>query len=375
MNPTISNFGEEHDVFKFTLSGVNVSLANALRRIILNDIHTVVFRTETYGDNQCTIAINTSRQHNEMIKQRLSCIPIYSEDPDELPGKYLMEVDVQNNTDHILFVTTGDFKIKNKANGNYLTEKEVNRIFPPNKISGDYIDFARLRPRIGDIPGEHLKLSCEFSVANVETNSMFNVVSKCAYGFTVDPVKSAAAWEKVEAKMASEGSAGGTTGTDITFAKRNFDLLDAQRYYKEDSFDFVLRSTGVFTCPAIIKKACAIMQRKLIAFNEAVESDTVPLLTTEVSGVKTTMDNCYDIVLENEDYTLGKALEYYLYQTFFVERKTMNFCGFKKFHPHDSSSRIRVAFVEPAEKVQVREHLREACTKLQEVYVAIHSKF
>ena len=374
MNPTISNFGEEHDVFKFTLSGVNVSLANALRRIILNYIHTVVFRTETYGDNQCTIAINTSRQHNEMIKQRLSCIPIYSEDPEELPGKYLMEVDVQNNTDHILFVTTGDFKIKNKANGNYLTEKEVNRIFPPNKISGDYIDFARLRPRIGDIPGEHLKLSCEFSVANVETNSMFNVVSKCAYGFTVDPVKSAAAWEKVEAKMASEGSAG-TTGTDITFAKRNFDLLDAQRYYKEDSFDFVLRSTGVFTCPAIVKKACAIMQRKLIAFNEAVESDTVPLLTTEVSGAKTTMDNCYDIVLENEDYTLGKALEYYLYQTFFVEKKTMNFCGFKKFHPHDSSSRIRVAFVEPAEKVQVREHLREACTKLQEVYVAIHSKF
>lgn len=374
MNPTISNFGEEHDVFKFTLSGVNVSLANALRRIILNDIHTVVFRTETYGDNQCTIAINTSRQHNEMIKQRLSCIPIFSEDPEELPGKYLMEVDVQNNTDHILFVTTGDFKIKNKANGNYLTEKEVNRIFPPNKISGDYIDFARLRPRIGDIPGEHLKLSCEFSVANVETNSMFNVVSKCAYGFTVDPVKSAAAWEKVEAKMASEGSAGGTSA-DITFAKRNFDLLDAQRYYKEDSFDFVLRSTGVFTCPAIVKKACAIMQRKLIAFNEAVESDTVPLLTTEVSGAKTTMDNCYDIVLENEDYTLGKALEYYLYQTFFVEKKTMNFCGFKKFHPHDSSSRIRVAFVEPVEKVQVREHLREACTKLQEVYVTIHSKF
>ena len=371
MNPTISNFGEEHDVFKFTLSGVNVSLANALRRIILNDIHTVVFRTETYGDNQCTIAINTSRQHNEMIKQRLSCIPIFSEDPEELPGKYVMEVDVQNNTDHILFVTTGDFKIKNKANGNYLTEKEVNRIFPPNKISGDYIDFARLRPRIGDIPGEHLKLSCEFSVANVETNSMFNVVSKCAYGFTVDPVKSAAAWEKVEAKMASEGG----TAADITFAKRNFDLLDAQRYYKEDSFDFVLRSTGVFSCPAIVKKACAIMQRKLIAFNEAVESDTVPLLTTEVSGAKTTMDNCYDVVLENEDYTLGKALEYYLYQTFFIEKKTMNFCGFKKFHPHDSSSRIRVAFVEPAEKTQVREHLREACTKLQEVYVTIHSKF
>ena len=371
MNPSISKFSEEHDIFKFTLSGVNVSLANALRRIILNDIQTVVFRTETYADNQCTIETNTSRQHNEMLKQRLSCIPIYSEDPEELPGKYVMEVDVKNETDHIVYVTTGDFKIKNKANGNYLTEKEVRRIFPADKITGDHIIFARLRPRIGDIPGEHVKLSCEFSVANVETNSMFNVVSKCAYGFTVSPAKSAAAWEKIEAKMASEGA----TEKDINFAKRNFELLDAQRYYEEDSFDFVIRSVGVFSCPTIVKKACAIMQRKLRDFNEAVESDVVPILATEVSGVKTTMDHCYDVVLENEDYTLGKALEFYLYQTFFVERKTLNFCGFKKLHPHDSSSRIRVAFVEPVEKVQIREYLREACTKLQEVYVTIHSKF
>lgn len=374
MNPEISNFGEEHDIFKFTLSGVNVSLANALRRIILNDIQTVVFRTETYADNQCTIEINNSRLHNEILKQRLSCIPIFSEDPEELPGKYIMEVDVKNDSDHIMFVTSGDFKIKNKTNGNYLTEKEVRRIFPPDAISGDFIDFARLRPRIGDVPGEHLKLSCEFSVANVATNSMFNVVSKCAYGFTVDSTKSTAAWEKIEAKMAADGSSAGTAG-EIAFAKRNFELLDAQRYFKEDSFDFVLRSAGVFTCPVIVKKACAIMQRKLRTFSDAIDADTVPILATEVSGVKTTMDNCYDIILENEDYTLGKALEYYLYQTFFVEKKTMNFCGFKKLHPHDSSSRIRVAFIEPADKVLIREHLREACTKLQEVYVTIHSKF
>jgi len=200
---------------------------------------------------------------------------------------------------------------------------------------------------------------------------MFNVVSKCAYGFTVSPAKSAAAWEKIEAKMTSEG----TPVADIEFAKRNFDLLDAQRYYVEDSFDFVIRSIGVFNCPTIVKKACAIMQRKLRDFNEAVESDIVPILPTEISGVKTTMENCYDIILENEDYTLGKALEFYLYQTFFVEKETLSFCGFKKLHPHDSSSRIRVAFREPVEKVQVREHLRSACTKLQEVYVEIHSKF
>ena len=55
MNPSVSNLLEEGNVLKFTLSGVNVSLANAVRRIILSEIPTVVFKTETYQDNQCTI--------------------------------------------------------------------------------------------------------------------------------------------------------------------------------------------------------------------------------------------------------------------------------------------------------------------------------
>ena len=371
MNPLVSNHTEEKDIFRFTLSGVNVSLANALRRIILNDIPTVVFRTETYGDNQCIIATNTSRLHNEIIKQRLSCIPIFSDDLTELPGNYIMEVDVTNNTDHIVFVTTQDFRIINKKNGNKLTEQETAKIFPPNKISGNYIDFARLRPQIGDIPGEQLKLTCEFSVASVATNSMFNVVSKCSYGFTNDRAKASDAWEQIETKLASEGS----TREDIDFAKRNFNMLDAERYYKENSFDFVLRSTGIYSCPVIVKKACAIMEHKLKDFCALIESDMVAILPTETSGVKTTMDHCFDIILENEDYTLGKALEYYLYQTYFVEKKTLTFCGFKKLHPHDASSRIRVAFAEKADKGQVREYLREASVKLEEVYVEIRSKF
>jgi DNA-directed RNA polymerase subunit L len=117
------------------------------------------------------------------------------------------------------------------------------------------------------------------------------------------------------------------------------------------------------------------MENKLKDFCALIESDMVAILPTETSGVKTTMDHCFDIILENEDYTLGKALEYYLYQTYFVEKKTLTFCGFKKLHPHDTSSRIRVAFAEKADKGQVREYLREASVKLEEVYVEIRSKF
>lgn len=365
MNPKISQISEEASVFKFTLSGVNVSLANALRRIILNDIETVAFRTETYNDNKCTINVNTGRLHNEILKQRLSCIPIYSTNLDELPGKFILEIDETNDVDYIRFVTTEHFKIKNKETGEYMGKADVNRIFPADLKTQQYIDFSRLRPRIGDIPGEQLKLSCEFSIANSKISSMFNVVSKCAYGYTPDLKKANEAWEEKENKMKADGS----TVEEIEYTKKNFYLLDVQRYFVNDSFDFMIESVGVFTNNEIVKKACAIMQGKILDFKDKVEELSVPI---ELSAV--TMENSYDVILENEDYTLGKALEYYLYETFY-KNKTLNFCAFKKLHPQDTSSRIQLAYIRKVSINEISRDLIQACNHLQEVYVAIHGMF
>ena len=124
MDPRISNVIEDAGVFKFTLSNINVSLANALRRTILTDIPINVIRTETYETNQCQIQENTSRLHNEIVKQRLSCIPIHTKDLKVLPENVQLEVDVKNDTDNIIYVTTEHFKLKNKKTGAYLPPKK-----------------------------------------------------------------------------------------------------------------------------------------------------------------------------------------------------------------------------------------------------------
>ena len=368
MNPKISNLLEESGIFKFTLSGVNVSLANALRRIILNDIDTVVLRTETYEDNNCTIEVNTGRLHNEILKQRISCIPIHSTKLDDLPGKYILEIDEKNETDHILFVTTEHFKIKNKETGEYMKDTDKKHIFPPDVKTQQYIDFCRLRPKIGSVPGEQIKLSCEFSIANAGVSSMFNVVSKGAYGNTVDLDKAKEAWSEKENKMKADGA----TSEEIEYSKTNFYILDAQRYFVKDSFDFTIESLGVYSNNEIVKKACAVMQGKLLDFMEKVKTNEVPIEPSVV-----TMENSWDIILENEDYTLGKALEYYLYEQFYnsKDNKKLNFCAFKKLHPHDLSSRIRIAYAHKVSENEIAKDLEDACTELQEVYVAIHKMF
>ncbi len=369
MDPKITNISEEGGVYKFTLNGLNVSLANAVRRIILSEIPVVAIKTDTHETNQCNITINTTRLHNEILKQRLSCIPVCmgSDELEILPGKYQLEVDKQNETDDIDFVTSEDFKIKNKTNGNYLTSDETKRIFPPNELTKCYIDFTRLRPKVGNnIPGEHLKLSADFSISNAKEDPKFNVVSNCTYGFTPDMARANEEWNSREKVLRSKD----TPQPDIEFQKKNFYILDAQRYYIENSYDFTIESVGAYSNRDIVKQAAMVLVEKYTSLIKDIDADTITINTGE-----TTIDNCYDILLRNEDYTLGKAIEFILYNKHYNGDKTFTYCGFHKFHPHDTKSTIRVAFAKKSDKSMVKQCLRDACSDAQALFSKVYKLF
>jgi len=355
---------EENDILRFTLSNLNVSFANALRRIILSEIPINVIRTENKDINQCTINVNTGRLHNEIVKQRLSCIPIHLTDLELLPEKYELEVKVENTTENIIFITTADFRIRNKTNGNYLTKEQTMEIFPPNRKTNQYIDFLRLRPKIGDnIPGEKLELTAGFSVSNARENSMFNVVSICSYSNTPDLEKINEKWEEHKSSLTE-------TEEDIEFHRRNFHILDAQRYFVGNSFDYVIQTIGIYSNIDIVKKGCEILMNKFKQLTDEIDANTLLIVNTN-----TTLDNCVDVILENEDYTVGKALEFVLYDKYYINEKRLVYCGFKKFHPHDTQSVIRLAFSTPTERNDILGVLKDSVTECHKVFTAINELF
>ena len=73
-----------------------------------------------------------------------------------------------------------------------------------------------------------------------------------------------------------------------------------------------------------------------------------------------TITNSFDITLENEDYTIGKILEYILYETHYITNRTLTFCGFRKPHPHINLSIIRLGFTSAVDKNVVAEYIVEA---------------
>ena len=366
MNSKINNISEKNDKLTFTLSNTDVSIANAIRRTLLSDIPCIVFKTIPYNDTNVNIEINTTNFNNEFIKQRLSCIPIHIDDKDFPIDDYRLEIDVKNDTDDIRYITSEDFKIKNTKLNNYLTSETVRKIFPPNSLTKYYIDLVRLSPKISStIMGGHVKLDCGFSIGTAGEEGMFNVVSTASYKFTQDPGLIALEWDKIEETLKENKNK-----EEIEFYKRDWLNLDAKRLYIKDSFDFIVETIGIYSNMKLIELACDVIIKKLVNLGQQIQNN--PGTITESIN---TIDNCYDILLENEDYTIGKIVEYVLFKKYFTELGELSFCGFIKEHPHNKNSIIRVAFKNIVENSNIISMFNDSIKQLIEILAKIRDNF
>ena len=356
------------DELKFTLSGVNVSVANALRRIILSEIPIVVFRVSPSDKNKCNIIANTCGLNNEIVKHRLSCVPIHIKDVENFPIKnYMIEVNVQNNTDTTIFVTTEHFVVKDKATDTPLPKDEIRKIFPPNDFTGDFIDFVRLKAKPSeDIPGKLIHLTCDFDIGTAKEDGAYNVVSTCSYGNTIDEAVQEAKLQQLKQNWKDSGK----KESEIEFEAKNWKLLEGKRIFKADSFDFVIQTVGIYSNVELLIIAAKIMINKLNNLNDIIDRDELEIKVSE-----NTMKNSFDVILENEDYTLGKVIEYYLFEMMFNRSNLLTFCGFKVMHPHDLFGLLRIAFYDPVETSTIKGILKSCSIKAIETFTKISKEF
>jgi DNA-directed RNA polymerase subunit L len=413
--PIISTYNNnKEDQLTFTLENCNVSLANAIRRIILSDINTYVFKTFPHAENRANFTVNTTHLHNELLKQRLGCIPIHH--VHKIEGfqndykNYVVEVDVRNDSDTIRYVTTEDFKVKRAKNleklggshdddeivYEYLSESMVRKIFPPDSISGEYIEFARLLPKLSsNVPcGEALAFTCTIDVSNAKHDGMYNVAHTCSYSYTPDEKEIEKQW-KVKEKGLREGFESGSSASvsastvteQLASAKKNWELLEAQRIFVPDSFDFVIETVGVYTNVQLVTKSCDIMIKKCEKLLADIEHST-SIINEDGNGngnstsiIKpanelTTMKNAFCINLVGEDYTLGKVIEYLMFSNYYDKSDGIaSFCGFKKPHPHALDSFILLAFKEEMNLSKVQECVSKVVLECISIFKSLFESF
>jgi hypothetical protein len=360
--PAIINkkYNETNNQLQFTLEGVPLCLANGMRRCMISHIPVVMFSVQPEKKEKWT---NMSRFHNEFVEERLLAIPVHTKDLKTLPEKYRLEIDVVNDSDHVMYVTTDSqyFRIRHKETGAYLEDGEVKKLFPPNEKTGMYIDFLRLNAKVGNLPAVRLALTADFTVStggkDSKANSVFVGMSNTPDRSQIDK-----AWQEKERELVAKENGGEPLSKEeMETEKMDFYALDAQRYYKENSFDFQMQSVGVYTCDEIGKLACQALSRLLEQWGEELETGAVMM-----NPSKSTMENAWEVKIGGDCYTVGKILEWMMYIMFYLPKEwggkggkegVLNFCAFRKSHPHDDEANLTLGFVDTADKGVVREYL------------------
>jgi DNA-directed RNA polymerase subunit L len=179
---------------EFNIKGVNHTIVNTFRRVILTSIPIYVF-------NKITISENTSVFNNNYMRNRIKNMPvfgIYSDNPIYTPNKTIvnketdnleldeldinndnenvnssslkqltMYVDYINNTDDIVTVGTDDCKF-------YYSEKQITSPYSIN------IPIIKLQPK------QKIKLSAITELGIEEINSTYSAVSIFSYKMNSD---------------------------------------------------------------------------------------------------------------------------------------------------------------------------------------------
>ena len=353
-----------------TFQQCDVSLINALRRTILSDVPVFVFKTFPHAENDVNITVNTSRQNNEILKQRFSCIPVHLTDFTVPHREALFEINVTNNTKDILYVTTDDISVRHvpaegseeipPLNKELLSKMDPKLLFPHDPITKQPIIICRLKPAITKgMEGQSLKLSAKVSISTAKNNGCYNVVNTCSFSNTTDVTAANIAWEQLTAERAYE------TPEQQTKERDNWMLLEGKRYFKDRSFEFVLESLGIYENDVLIKIACKIMVEKLLLFREMSEIN--------IKDSETTLPNSKD-VLSPIDYSIGKLLEYFIYQMYYESSKEIVYVNFFKDHPHNTDSILRIA-IKPESEMTLEVMIPNVCDVIVDYLTKVSNLF
>lgn len=318
--------GKNHHL-EFDIEDVDVSVVNAIRRIIISEVPTVAF------DDDLKIIKNTGALHNEFLSHRLCLIPLHF-DADKIADyqklKYHFQLKVKNTTVSMMDVTTADFKITDE-DGNAHTKAFHEQIFPKNAITGDHILITKLKPNLFDkTKGDELDIVATATVGTGKMNAKWAPVSLCTYWNVIDEDSAADGLkEYIVAKSSSALS-------DAELEAR-FNTLDRYRFFKKNefgepnAFHFELDSECHMTPAFIFKKALLVLIEKITSLAKHLTERDSKHITVEQSNGLTF------ITVNKEDHTLGNIIQAMVYNQHIRNARAvgneLTYIGYYKPHP------------------------------------------
>ncbi len=359
---SLSQFQKKGDVLSFTLEGVDVSLANAIRRTILADCESVSFSTEDYLNSDLKILKNTTSLHNEFILHRLGLIPVNIPNKKEFkPDKYLFKLNKKNNTGGTISVTTNDFEVINTETNK---PEDTQTFFPLDPITKEPILITKLVHN-SNTEQQELSIEGKASISSGSKNARYIPVSQCVYINTPDKKKFSDAYESHKESV----------------SLKTFTIEESERYFKTDeednpnSFDFTIESIGIYAPEAIVSEALSILSKKLLETKTTLDSIVTENQDNSKMRVYESLDRmkAQMIEIKDESHTLGNLLQSYL-----MNHTDVMFSGYRNPHPLKNIIELKV-MVKDNSLSLVNQVVAETCDLLsgtiKKINTALVSKY
>ena len=321
---------EDINNLNIEISNVNLSIINAMRRVILSEYPTIGFNIDDYLNSDIKVITNTSSINNEFIMHRIGLVPIhYSSIKAFDSSKYKFVIDKQNTSNSTISVKSNDFKVYNTETGN---EEDSIKFFPPEPITNDFILILRLKQNPNKI-GEKIHVEGKASIGTGSINARYSPVSCITFNNKIDESKKATALQNHLDKTMQNDDA------SIDKETLNFNLTYGERYFHTDEndepniFEMFIESIGVIPSHIILYETLDIIKQKLNNITNIINkiiSDENKQEKIQISKSLDTMD-AYEVKINDETHTIGNIIQSYASLNFTEEE--LPYIGYRNPHP------------------------------------------
>ena len=280
---------QEEEYLEFELMDVNISLANAIRRVVLSEIETLAI-----DDKNVKIIENTCPLHNEYISHRVSLIPVkqfrdISGLEFYISKKNTKDIPIENEQLGILEVTTNNIQIYDTNTDSWINPEDIfDGVYLITKLNIKQKFLATFTITKGTAM-EHSRWQCVNSIAyryktkaDLQPNQEYDKISL----------------EEEHSNWIKKGSTDEPAG-----------------------FLFYLESNGKMNCDTIIYNALEIINNKCFKFIDYIQKNKNDIVWHK-SGM-------IEVEYEGEMHTLGNLIS-----TMGLELLgEQDFIGYRIVHP------------------------------------------
>ena len=243
-------------------------------------------------------------------------------------------------------------------------------MFPPNEITGDFILINRLKPSKGGIAseGECIKLKAYASVGCGRVHSSY-----CPTCVAVSVYKHDNASERKASDLQDfiKKNTASDESKSIEKLTRTFNINESHKYYftnehgEPNVFDFTVESDGRIPPHIILLKSLDILSNKIKNLSKTIENSDVTKIIPSDSIM-----NAFDIILPDEDYTIGYIIQSYMYKYFQdVDEPIIKYISSNVPHPLENKLVFRVCLHKSNNKNTIIKLINETCNNINQLIV------